>query len=174
MKFYGSKRAVGGAIARNAGRAFEKLIKSHHDVAVLEGLLAFVFHVDPPVIPAKDRAIFLGPSGADFSGVVWNGLAFTAETKSTKDPHFQRSRISKLQLAHLDATARAGGVAVLVIEFRQEREALWTYRRYAIPWRMVPWRIARTEARISPADLGAWEILGSCYLRTLIHRKPAG
>ena len=155
-------------LASNAGKAFEKWVEGHHAWAISEGILAFVYHLEPPVIVTPKGPMYRAPSAADYGGVLTDGRCFAAEAKTTVHDRLPRDRISPLQAKHLDAVANTNNLAVLLVEFRQERAALWTVRRYAVPWALVPWRKARTVDSVTPGDLTRWEVHGPCYLRNFI------
>ena len=70
---------------------------------------------------------------------------------------------------HVDGVHFAGGLAVLLIEFRRGGMP----RRYAIKWADVPWQILRTAESVAEADLSQSRIqVGTCYLESFVKPNP--
>jgi len=140
------------------GAAFESWIEVQHTKARRLGILAHVYHNEPTVKRIKGELIYIKPGVADYTGTLEGGTATTyaAEAKSTSDERFQRAGIEPKQAEHLDAVARAGGLALLLVEFRIEELPLRL--RHAIPWLEVPWKTLRSAQSISAEDVAAWRI----------------
>lgn len=165
-------RAVeAGREAQAAGSSFEDWISAQHDAAKYLGILAHVVHNEPRVKFIGGRPIFEKATVADYTGVLCGGGARTlaVEAKSTKADRFALSDVTPKQQEHLDVVAKEGGLALLVLEFRAQRDprvALMKHR-FAIPWLEVPWRVKRTvkavylDEIISSPD---WRVHPNCYL----------
>lgn len=154
----------GGRTAQQAGSNFESWIETQHEIAERLGILAHVEHSEPHAKMIGGRLTYASPGTADYFGTLDRcGLSYACEAKSTSAPRFQRSGIEPKQQKHLEAVARAGGLALLLVEFRY-RQA-----RFAIPWLQVPWEVKRTAESITPDSVGQWYIDGipgdgRCYL----------
>lgn len=169
-----SSRRRGGAIARHAGASFEGWLEVHHREAVRVGLLAWWRHVSPRVMwighGAKAQAKVVGEACADYVGqLATTGRALVVEAKSTSHARFALAQLEVQQLAHLDACAAGGGLAILAIEFREQGEGtLRILGRYAVPWQSVPWQVLRSARSVGPAELAPWLVRGPCYLEPLV------
>ena len=170
-----AKRAS-GARAKARGRDFEKLLEVHHQVAVVLRLVAPpVVHNQPEAKMPRGRLFYVATTVADYTGMLVGGLYFAVEAKSTSHGHFHRSDIPAHQQAHLDAVDNGGGLALLAIEFRVEREKVIVGQsRYVVRWRDVPWASLRSAPSVSAAALAArgWVLATPCYL-TPFARKAA-
>ena len=157
----------GGRTAQAVGAAFEAWIEVQHEKARRLGILAHVTHTYPEAKYIKGVLTYAQKGVADYSGTLEGGHATTyvAEAKSTSDKRFPRADIEPKQIEHLDAVARAGGLALLLIEFRINEVPLRL--RHAIPWLEVPWQLRRTAQSVSAEDVVAWRISGDptqCFL----------
>jgi hypothetical protein len=166
------------ALAHAAGAQFEGWLEVHHREAVALGLLSWWRHISPRVkwvgLGARARAVVVGEACADYVGQTCSGRSLVIEAKSTGDVRFRRGAIEPQQLAHLDACAAHDGLAILAIEFRaQDGDALRIVGRFAVPWRLVPWRKLRSAESISAADLAGFEATGRCYLLDVFKRGAA-
>ena len=134
---------MGGHASRDAGRSFEERIKNALVVATQQGIVAWWAHQEPAYtrfgVPLKD-------SGADFVLVLKGGLAGAIECKSTKTARLMWDAVAHEQARHLDATHRAGGLALLAAEFREETGI---HHSYLVPWDRIPWEKARTALSVT-------------------------
>lgn len=145
-----------GAEARAAGRAFEKKVEARlealrerHDPAV-----ACWEHNEPRMAGWGKRPFVIGAAVADYTGVLVGGLAFALEAKSVKDGRFERNAISATQQTHLTRVARAGGVALLYLEFRDEEAG--RYPSYTVPWDIAPWQVLRSAQTLEAHLVEEW------------------
>jgi uncharacterized membrane protein len=146
---------IRGQRAKQAGDAFEKLVENQLTVLRQIGMVAFWTHTGPTFLR---RGKFFAPIAAgvaDYSGFFCGGLAFALEAKSTKKGRYPRSDISPQQQAHLDACARAKGLALLALQFRDEQAGLM--REFLVPWADAPWERARSAESLTAAGLAGWE-----------------
>lgn len=147
--------------SRDIGEAFETQVDTWHEMAGLRGALAHVVHNAPPAKFVHGRLIYEEAGVADYTGCLHGGQVLAAEAKSVvPNGRLARSRISTKQAAHLDAVTNAGGLALLLVEFRVDRSI--AHRRYAIEWHCVPWKIVRTAESLSEEDLA------------IVYQVPAG
>lgn len=160
-----------GRSAKAAGDAWERYIEAEHQKAEMLGILAFVEHSEPHAKMIGGRFQFTSPGTADYVGTLdRSGLSFCAELKSTYKDHLLKSAVEPKQQRHLEAVARAGGLALLLIEFRRQPlpgVPIALHDRFAVPWLKVPWKVKRTAESVSVEDLGEWVIKhepGYCYL----------
>lgn len=156
-------RAVeGGRVAKEVGDRFEQWIDGQHDAAKYLGILAHVHHNEPRVKVVSGRVIYEKATVADYTGVLVGGRALATETKSTKAGRFPLSDVTPKQQEHLEMTARGGGLALLVLEFREET----VKHRFAIPWLDVPWEVERTAQAVYLSELKTsdWCAHPGCYL----------
>lgn len=153
-------RVAAGHVARDAGAAFEAWLAAQHQAASVAGL-AYVRHVGPPVAHtgAGGRELkIVGTGPADFQGVMCGGRALAIEAKS-REGRLARAEIPEHQQRDLARVAALGGVALLVVELREHQLVA------AVPWRDVPWKVARTAEAVGAAELGPWRVDASrCYL----------
>lgn len=161
-----------GRLAKTSGDMFEAFLEAQHEKAKYWGILAHVIHNEPKTKIIGGRLIYVARSGADYSAVLTRGARAAAiEAKSTSDKRFYKSEVEALQQKHLDAVDQAGGLALLAVEFRTQEG----YKRFAIPWRQIPWEKARTAESVQPDQLTAWAIAtmtDSCYLERFHPRQP--
>lgn len=164
-----SPRAAAALEARKAGRALERWAEEQHAVAVVRGLLAWCRWVSPKVeMLGRGRAAVVGEAACDFNGCSWDGKAVVVECKSTRDARLDFSQLEKPQREQLQATAAAGGAAILLVEFR----AVEGSPRFAVPWQAIPWRSLRKGSRgsVGPLEIGAWLVKGDCYVDKFFDR----
>lgn len=159
-------RVDAGRQAQAAGSGFEAWIERQHEKARLLGIVAHIAHNYARAEVKQGRLIFTGKGVADYTGTLdRTGKTVAAEAKSVKDSRLPYSMIDKKQADHLDAVANASGLALLLAEFRLEDQIL--PRRYAVPWKEVPWEILRTARSVSWEALEKWHISPDptqCYL----------
>jgi len=145
-----ARNAIRGARAQAAGEAFEELVEGLLKAATQTGLVADWEHTQPLFRRlGAGRFAPVAAGRADYSGMLVGGLAFALECKSTKEARFYRRQLPPRQVAHLDATLRGGGLALLAVEFR---EAIHVHR-FAIPWGAIPWARALSADSIRASAL---------------------
>lgn len=153
-----------GRAAQAAGESFEGWLDGQHSFALINGILAHIEHNQAKTKMIKGRLRYVAKGTCDYTGVLDRvGRTVAVEAKSTKAKSFSLKGVKKKQQDHLTATALAGGLALLVVEFRSITQP---YRaRYAIPWLDVPWIIKKSAKTISPSQLEKWKVaIGECYL----------
>ncbi len=108
-----------GRLAKEVGGRFESWVEGQHEAAKYLGILAHVHHNEPRVKFVDGRLIYEKASVADYTGALEGGARTLAvEAKSTATARFPLSDVTPLQQVHLGAVARAGGLALLLVEFR--------------------------------------------------------
>ena len=157
-----------GRINKASGDAFESFLEIHHSYALRLGILAHIEHNQPEAKMIHGRLIYTRQGVADYTGTLMNkvGSTLAVEAKSTSGKRLAKSVIQPRQASHLDAVAKAGGFALLLVEFRHGPVP----DRYAIPWLEVPWKVARSAESVVSEDIISWQIDGSCYLTRFIPR----
>lgn len=164
-----------GRKSKAVGGAFEEWLNGQHTHAHALGILAHVEKTEAHSQVIHGRVEFVAPGVADFIGCLCGGKFLAAEAKSTEDDHLMRSEIKPKQAKHLDAVAAAGGLALLLIEFRHHAvrapdasyaaQVLPVYARYSVPWLEVPWQTLRTAQSVAEASIQQWRIaVDTCYL----------
>jgi recombination protein U len=152
-----------GRIKQAVGEMFEAWVDGQHEHAQRLGIIAHVEKNEPHSKIIHGHVIYTAAGVADRTGTLEGGRSLAVECKSTKAVRFPRNDISTKQQEHLDAVARAGGLALLLVEFRATTPPL--FARYAIPWLEIPWKTLKTAESLDPADIGVWMIPpGVCYL----------
>lgn len=142
------------------GDDLEEWLNHQHALAGRLGVLAHVEKTQAKSKVVDGRLIYEKPGVADYIGCLEGARYLAVEAKSTDDERLPRSRVEPKQQEHLTAVALAGGLSVLVVEFRGVEN-----RRYALPWREVPWVVLRTAESVREADIVKWRIdPGACYL----------
>ncbi len=136
-------RQLAGSRAQAAGARFEEWVEAQHVLAAHLGILAHVEHNQPHAKVVGGRLIYVKQGVADYTGTLEGGRSLTVEAKS-RSGRLLRSDIEPRQAIHLEAVARAGGLALLLVEFRDQHKI----RRFAIPWREVPWEVLRSAESI--------------------------
>ncbi len=146
-----------GRLADSVGRSLEGWLNDQHLAARIAGL-ANVRKVGAPVLVNRDGKPYewAGRGPADYVGALKGGRAVAIEAKSTEG-RFSRREVPQHQQDDLERTAKCGGLALLVLELRDER------RIYVSEWMHVPWRV--TGARVggvlqTRATVGAEELTG--------------
>lgn len=182
------KRVAVGRANKSAGDAFEIWLEYQHKEAVRNGLLAHVAKSEPKTKIVNGRLIYTARGVADYHGTLAasvrstdrftgralhatvNGVSFAAEAKSTSDDRLARAEVKPKQAEHLDAVSRAGGLALLLVEFRGGSVPV----RCAVPWAEVPWRKLRTADSVGADDIARWTIApGENYLLKFLTAVPA-
>lgn len=182
-------RVVSGRSNKLAGDGFEIWLGYQHKEALRRGLLACVEKSEPHAKIFNGRVVYTAKGVADYFGTLAagtrsaaafsssarpvgsdsGGLSFAAEAKSTADDRLARAVVSEKQADHLDAVARAGGLALLLCEFRSAAPA-----RCAVPWAEVPWRKLRTADSVGLAEIERWIIApGENYLAKFLTAAAA-
>lgn len=150
--------------AQQVGANFESWLDGQHEMARHLGLLAHVEHTAAKARYLTGKLMHVAPGVADYVGCLGSGGYLSAEAKSTSHKRLLRSVIEPLQARHLDLVAKAGGLALLLAEFRSDG-----LKRFAIPWAEVPWKIARSADGITPDDVLSWQVqVGECYLSKFV------
>lgn len=155
-----------GRKSQAIGAAFESWIEGQHIHAHRLGILAFVEKTEAHAKTIQGRLMFVGKGVADYIGCLVGGRCLAVEAKSTGDEYLMRSAITPKQVRHLDAVAMAGGLALLLVEFRLTVHQSYSSRAgYAIPWTEVPWKVRRFAESVSVNDVQQWKIEPeTCYL----------
>jgi hypothetical protein len=165
-----TKRSA-GALAHATGQLFQDGIANQLEAARMMGEIAWWEHNQPLFRPiGKGRFVAVARGGADFAGILpGGGIAFAIEAKSCDDDRFYRSWLPENQTSHLDAVARAGGLALLAIQFRGAPCS----PSYLVEWFSVPWLTIRSAPSIGPADLvGSSMARGGFLLAPFLVRCP--
>lgn len=161
-----------GRAAKFAGDKLESWIDAQHQKAIYLGILAHIEHNEAHSAIVKGQHVYTARGVADYTGVLDRcARAFAEEAKSSKTDRLARAAIKKKQADHLSAVAHAGGLALLLVEFRHEALPI----RCAIPWLEVPWIILRSAESIDAASVAQWLIPrdpGGCYLERFHARGP--
>ena len=172
---------MSGRKSQAAGIAFESWINGQHETANVIGILAFVEKTEAHSRVIHGRVQFAEPGVADYIGcLVGNGRCMAVEAKSTADDHLMRSAVSTKQAKNLDSVAAAGGLALLLVEFRGQSRGQEAgrpvFRRYAVPWQEVPWQVLRTAQSVAEDSIQQHRIVpDTCYLERFHPRgKPVG
>lgn len=167
--------------SQHAGALFEKVLQHQLQVALQARRVAWWHHSTPAFRQIGRQFIRVAKALPDFVGVTAHGLPFAIECKSEKAARMQRDRIQPHQVAHFEATARAGGAAFLALELRPDADR---WRRFLIPWRGAPWRKLRSADSLGLEDLLAmdpllvgWpqnlgEFLDGCERRPAVDETP--
>lgn len=162
-----ARSSIAGRQAEAAGSNFEEWLNLQHELAGSLGILACIDKIDPPAVVHKGRVEFGPKTVSDYIGMLDGGAAryLAVEAKSTLKHYLPKREVTKLQQEHLTTTARGGGLALLVEEFRGQDHGRVGIRRYAVPWLEVPWQVLKTAESVSEDALyaGGWQISG-CYL----------
>src|SRR5258706_13247625 len=120
------------------------------------GILAHHAKTEPGCKKINGRLTYTNPGIADRIGTFEGGRSFAAEAKSTSEGILYRSEVKPKQQEHLNAVAKAGGLALLLIEFRMDMSPYWV--RFAVPWLDTPWEIKRSAESVSPLMLVNWSV----------------
>lgn len=151
-----------GRAAQQAGDAFEGWLDGQHVRAGQLGILAHIEHNEAHSKIVNGQHIYTKPGVADYTGILEGGRYLAVEAKSTEKGRLLRNVVEPRQQEHLEVVTRAGGLALLLIEFRREP----FFARYAVPWLEVPWTKLRTAESVAAEDIGIWIIKpDACYLQ---------
>jgi hypothetical protein len=163
-------RVAVGRANKAAGTAFEAWVEAQHNAALTMGVLAHIEHNEAHSKIISGRPMYVAPGVADYTGTLANGKSLAAEAKSTDAMRLSKSEVKPLQQKHLNAVARTGAPALLLVEFRGipvegVAPGIAGSRRYAVPWMEVPWEVLRTAESVSESALIKWRIQPSeCYV----------
>jgi penicillin-binding protein-related factor A (putative recombinase) len=151
-----------GRLAKFVGDRFEEFVDTQHAMAKHYGILAHVVHNQAQSNVVSGRLIYTACGVADYTGTCeGDGRSLATEAKSCKEKRFPRNLVKPKQQEHLGIVARAGGLAFLLLEFRNELP----YKRFAVPWLEVPWVVKRSAESVSAEELAGWMIEPqTCYL----------
>jgi hypothetical protein len=148
-------RAGRAGLAKGIG--FEQDLERHHQRAAVAGLATLWWTGRPTIGLRDDGSPIYGIAGPDFLGLLLDGSAraVAVEAKSDAGARLDRSAIAAHQAEALDATHRAGGLALVAVELR----ALGG--RWAIPWGELAarWGGPRGGASVGPAELAGFELV---------------
>jgi hypothetical protein len=163
---------VAGRTAKLVGDLFEDWIDGQHEMAQRLGILAHIAHNQAQSKIVKGRLSYVAKGVADYTGMLVGGTTLAVEAKSTALKSLARKAIKKKQADQLDAVARAGGHAFLLVEFRIKTVPLRL--RFAVPWLEIPWTVKRSAQSVSAEALQKWKIEpGTCYLSRVHPGGPA-
>lgn len=154
-----NNRAI-GTYAKTVGDDFERVIASFIAADRQKDVVGHRRHAMPTFarrFNQKTKRVEFMPvaqDGADYSGFFSRGgIPWGVEIKSTKEGRIMRNALTERQQEHLSAIADAGGVALVALEFRGSEtfagQSISRPHRFIVPWRDVPWRIARTAESVS-------------------------
>jgi penicillin-binding protein-related factor A (putative recombinase) len=169
-------RARAGRAAHRHGKAWEAAVKAYLTSAIAVLVLVWFIKVEPGVVQRRVKAeggrwewrLEWGEkAAADYAGCTVAGRALAIECKSTESGRLARAEIKPQQAAQLDAIADADGVALLAVEFRDAGRDAWGARQYLIPWRQVPWTVARSAEGLDEADAAPWRLAGGALFERL-------
>lgn len=158
-------RRAAGRRARERSEALERDLRAEHRAAERAGV-AFARQAGRPVIGYGPEGPVYGRAPVDFVGAIrgapgapWLPLAVEAKARAER---LQRDDVEPHQREHLDATAAAGGVALVVVELRPAGAA----GRWAVPWAELEARWARSRggASVGPRELRGFELAATPYL----------
>jgi penicillin-binding protein-related factor A (putative recombinase) len=160
-------RVAGGYKAKLGGMQHEGWVEAQHEKARWLGIIAHVQHNEPKTKRIGGRLIEVAATVADHTGVLEGGRYLAVEDKSVEDRRFAKNKVTREQQEHLTAVAKAGGLALLVVDFKILVERLLTHNRAAIPWLEVPWKTVKSAEALYLEDIDLkWIIIAEdCYLR---------
>lgn len=152
-------------VQQAAGARFEQWVEAQHVVARNRGLLVHAEHTQAVARVIRGKVVYAAPGVADYVLCLAGGRYAAVEAKACDGPRLYRSRIGSIQARHLDAVARGGALALLIVKYVG-------IDYFAVPWREVPWERARSADSVSAASLASWRIApGSCYLKRFVERS---
>lgn len=159
------KNSRRGRIAQYVGDAGESYAEGQFMMALRLGILAHYEHNEPRTNFINGQLMHEKPSVSDYTGMLEGGRVLAEEVKSRAAKRLYKSEVEPKQQAHLEATARGGGLAILLVEFRSASAPF--FRRFAIPWLEVPWQVVKSAESISveQPELAQWLIQpDTCHL----------
>lgn len=129
-----------GHLSNDVGKAFDGRLEAAMEIAQQTRVIEWFAHQQPAFTLSRKP---VKQSGTDFVGVLRGGLMLAVESKSVKgdtlefdlivpDPTAKHpyGAFRQEQVAHLNGTQRAGGVALVAVEFRLEH----SHHPFLIPW----------------------------------------
>lgn len=157
-----------GRANKAAGDSLERWIEDQHTAAMAMGLIVHVEHYQPHAKMLGGRLVYVRAGVADYGLILAEGgISGAVEAKSTSAARLDRKEVKPAQARHLAACGGAGGLALLVVEFRQGG----IKNRYAIPWLSIKWQVLRSAESVEEAELFSWRVPpGVCYLSRFV--KP--
>ncbi len=161
-----AQNAARGRKAKASGDRFEEWVNTQHEKAKHLGIIAHVAKNEPRVKIIDGRLEYEKAGVSDYSGTLEGGRSLVEEAKSTQNGRFLQSSVTPKQQMHLTVSARAGALALLLVEFcTRGSNGLPVREQFAIPWLDVPWNIAISALGISAADVARWRVITDCYLQ---------
>lgn len=157
-----------GHASREAGKSFEKRVQNALDAARQSGVVLWWTH-QQPIMTMRGKPI--GQSGADFSLLLRGGLGGAIEAKSVKGKRLMRDAIQPEQTRHLNIFAKAGCLALLAVEFRDEDSGI--YSAHLVPWNLVPWEKARTAESVTRDAILDWTMRPDGSIAAMIRVCPS-
>ncbi len=157
-----------GHASREAGKQFEQRVQNALVAATQAGLLLWWTHQQPIVTMHGKR---IGQSGADFALITRGGIAGAVECKSVRGLRLMREAIQPEQARHLNAVSKGGGLALLAAEFRCEETGIVS--AHLIPWKEVPWAVARTAESVTRDALARWKMRPDGSIAALVRACPS-
>ena len=155
-------------VQQASGARFEQWVEAQHAVAKSRGLLVHAEHTQAVARVIGGKVVYAAPGVADYVLCLRGGHYAAVEAKACDGIRLYRSRVGPLQARHLDAVARGGALALLVVGFSGAGTAS---ERFAVPWLDVPWSRARSADGAVITDLVPWRVTpGSCYLERFVER----
>lgn len=149
-----------------SGAHFEAWVDGQHIVARNRGLLIHAEHTQAVSRMLGGKLVYAAPGVADYVLCLRGGRYVAVEAKACAGPRLYRSRIGPLQARHLDAVARGGALALLLVESRDTGASEY----FAIPWTEVVWERARSADSARVESFAPWRISpGSCYLERFVN-----
>jgi hypothetical protein len=173
-------RSQAGRHAKLVGDLHEGWNEQQLTKAVHLGIVAHYYHNQPTAKKIRGVWELTAPGVSDYTGVLesqlfanfprWGaGTSLAVEAKTVDGTRFYRSDVTREQQDHLEAVARAGGLALLSIAFRvADGSGFVRIHRFVIPWLEVKWQKLRSAESInfeSGQDwLQQWTPRAECYL----------
>lgn len=149
-----------------SGARLEAWVDGQHLIARNRGLLIHAEHTQAVAKTVGGRVIYTAPGVSDYVLCLRGGHYAAVEAKACDGPRLYRSRIGPLQARHLDAVARGGALALLLVESRDTGLP----EHFAVPWTEVVWERARTADSARVESFAPWRIVpGSCYLERFVN-----
>lgn len=151
-------------VQQASGARFEAWVDAQHVVARNRGLLVHAEHTQAVARVIHGKVVYTAPGVADYVLCLAGGRYAAVEAKACDGPRLYRSRIGPLQARHLDAVARGGALALLVVKSEASDY-------YAVPWSDVSWEQARSADSLKVESLAQWKTFpGTCYLERFVGR----
>lgn len=175
-------RAAAGRRAQRSGDELEKLLASHGSLAIATGRLAWLRKIPAGVaygalVCACGKAHrvlkWAEQACADFLGADRRARSLVIEAKSVEGDdggRLYRAEVMPQQSEQLDAAAASGGVALLVVEFRETGKVLVRSTVCVIPWREVPWQTLRKSQSLSLDGARPWALRQGLFLERFLPR----